>query len=115
MTAQRPQSGRHHGGHVVRTVENRHSVVRRAAIWFHFGGWCDDGDTYETQEYDFEQQLNRFWADVVGPDEHLRLDILSSLAPIKPAWKSVTISSDGTVTIRHTNGSRKAIKPSRRS
>jgi hypothetical protein len=86
-------------------------IQPRSEIWYHFGGWSDEGDTYDTQEFDFEQEFNRFWADVVGPDEHLRQSILSSLASIKPAWKWVTISSGGTVTIRHANGSSKTIKP----
>ena len=80
-------------------------------IWHHLGGWNDEGDTYESQEFDFEQELNRFWADVVGPDEHLRQTILSSLAAIKPEWKSVTISSDGKVTVHHSNGSTKTLEP----
>ncbi|MCH7813121.1 MAG: hypothetical protein IID40_03780 [Planctomycetes bacterium] len=80
-------------------------------IWYHLGGWSDEGDTYDTQKFEFEQELDRFWADVVGPDEHLRQSILSSLAGIKPEWKSVTVSSGGTVTIQHVNGSRKTIEP----
>jgi len=80
-------------------------------IWHHLGGWNDEGDTYESQEFDFEQELNRFWADVVGPDEHLRQSILSSLAAIKPEWKSVTISSDATVTVQYTDGAEKTLEP----
>ena len=85
--------------------------VSASEIWHHLGGWYDDGDTYDTQEFNFEQELNRFWADVVGPDEHLRQGILSSLAAIKPEWKSVTISSDGTVTVQYTDGAEKTLEP----
>jgi hypothetical protein len=35
-------------------------------IWYHLGGWSDEGDTYDTQLADFEEQLNLFWADVIG-------------------------------------------------
>ena len=80
-------------------------------IWHHLGGWNDEGDTYESQEFDFEQELNRFWAHVVGPDEHLRRSILSSLAAIKPEWKSVSISSDGIVTVQHSDGAEKTLEP----
>jgi hypothetical protein len=80
-------------------------------IWHHLGGWSDEGDTYDTQAFDFEQELNRFWADVVGPDEHLRQSIVASLAAIRPKWTSVTISAKGIVTIRRKNGSRKILKP----
>jgi hypothetical protein len=84
-------------------------------IWHHLGGWSDEGDTYATQAFDFEQELNRFWADVVGPDEHLRQSILACLAAIRPKWSSVTISAKGIVTIRRKNGSRKILKPPQRA
>jgi hypothetical protein len=41
-------------------------------IWHHLGGWNEDGDTYDTQLVDFERELDRFWADLIGPDEQLR-------------------------------------------
>ena len=80
-------------------------------IWHHFGGWYDDGDTYDTQAYDFEQELNRVWADVVGPDEHLRQNILASLAGIKPDWKSVMVSANRVVTVQYTDGAEKTLEP----
>ena len=85
--------------------------VSPSGIWHHFGGWSDEGDTYETQEAQFEDELKRFWAELAGPDEHLRRSILASLAGIQPEWKSVTISSDGTVTFHHTDGSAKTLEP----
>ena len=80
-------------------------------IWHHLGGWSDEGDTYDTQQFYFEQELNRFWAHVVGPDEHLRRNIVASLAGIQPEWESVTISSDGTVTVQYTDGAEKTLEP----
>jgi len=80
-------------------------------IWHHLGGWSDEGDTYETQEFNFEQELNRFWAHVVGPDKHLRQGVLSSLAAIKPEWKSVTVTPNGVVTVQYTDGAEKTLEP----
>lgn len=81
-------------------------------IWYHFGGWSDDGDTYDTQLAQFEEDLDRFWANVVGPDEHLRRNILRILQAIHPKWERVTVSADGVVIIRHADGSEKTLQPS---
>lgn len=84
-----------------------------AQIWHHLGGWSEDGDTYDTQEYQFEQELNRFWAELMGPDEHLRRELLEALDGLKEKWHSVTIAHNGRVTICRANGKSRTIKPAR--
>ena len=37
-----------------------------SAIWYHLGGYNDDGDTYDTQEYEFGKTMDQFWADFIG-------------------------------------------------
>jgi hypothetical protein len=74
------------------------ALVRAPFAFFvttNFGGWCDEGDTYDTQLCSFEQELDRFWADLLGPDEQLRRGIMAALAGLKPAWKAVKVSGDG--------------------
>ena len=80
-------------------------------IWHHFGGWSEEGDRYDTQISQFEQELDRFWTELAGPDEQLRLAILESLADIQPRWRSVTVRAHGLVTIRHANGSKTVLRP----
>jgi hypothetical protein len=80
-------------------------------IWYHLGGWSEDGDTYDTQLNDFEQELNRFWADLLGPDEQLRRSILAAVTEIRPEWQTVLVAHNGTVTIRLPDGSEKVIRP----
>ncbi len=111
VPAERPKSAPEWASECILVTPEAEGHLAASEIWYHFGGWSGEGDTYDTQEADFEQELNRFWANVVGPDEHLRQSILSSLAPIKPKWTSVTISAKGTVTIRRKNGSRTTLKP----
>lgn len=47
-------------------------VTRRAQdlwfsnIWYFVDSYYDEGDTYETQEREFEEELDRFWAGVDG-------------------------------------------------
>ena len=79
-------------------------------IWFHLGGWCDEGDTYDTQFEQFEEDLDRFWAQLIGPDENLRQRILAALDNLTD-WKEVTISPDGKVVIHFNNGSERTIEP----
>lgn len=80
-------------------------------IWHHLGGWYDEGDTYDTQAVQFEEQLDRFWVQMIGSDEQLRASIQAVLVGIQPAWRTVTASANGTVTIRYRDGSKKAIQP----
>ncbi len=82
-----------------------------AHIWFHLGGWSDEGDTYDTQESEFTESLDRFWALLVGPDEQLRRDLMAAADGIKPKWKAVTLSANGTVRIRFKRGKAKVVRP----
>ena len=41
--------------------------LQPSEIWHHFGGWSDGGDCYETQETQFTEQLEEFWARLLGP------------------------------------------------
>jgi hypothetical protein len=89
--------------------------LQPSEIWYHLGGWSDEGDTYDTQAQQFEEDLERFWVCLVGPDEQRRRSILNALRCIKPEWQSVTISSDGVVRIRHTDGSEQTLQPPKTS
>ena len=80
-------------------------------IWFHFGGWGDEGDTYDTQEYQFTEDLERFWALLVGPDEQLRRNLVTAAEGITPKWRAVTLSANGTVRIRFKRGKAKVVRP----
>ncbi len=78
-------------------------------IWYHLGGFSEDSDSYDTQEYNFEQELDRFWAELIGPDEHLRRQLLRETDHIKPEWHTIVIASKGDVTIHFTDGTIKAL------
>jgi len=95
---------------VTREAEERLSP---SEIWYHFGGWSDEGDTYDTQLSSFEQELDRFWADLVGPDEQLRRSIMAALAVLKPAWKSVKVFASGKIRVQLKDRTTKVIQPPR--
>jgi hypothetical protein len=79
-------------------------------IWHHFGGWSEDGDTYDTQLYQFGEELNRFWADILGPEEFLRNKLLGTISDFASKWKKLTIHDDGTMTILYEDGTEKTCK-----
>lgn len=87
--------------------------LRPSEIWYHFGGWCDEGDTYDTQLGSFEQELDRFWADLLGPDEQLRRSIMAALAGLKLAWKSVKVFANGKIRVQLKDRTTKVIQPPR--
>jgi hypothetical protein len=80
-------------------------------IWYHLGGWNEDGDTYETQQVAFEEDINDFWANLIGPDEQLRQSIIAPLNRIRLEWKAVHVYPDGRVRIEHTDGPEMMIQP----
>jgi hypothetical protein len=80
-------------------------------IWYHLGGWSDDGDTYDTQLASFEEQLNLFWADVIGPGEYLRIRLLDCLRDFHIEWQSVSIEANGKVWISYKDGSAQMLQP----
>ena len=41
-------------------------------IWFHIGGFDFEGDSYDTQLYYFEKELDEFWNELIGPYETVR-------------------------------------------
>ncbi len=98
--------------------EDRVAVTREAGgrlstseVWYHLGGYSDEGDTYESQEHDFERELDRFWADVAGPDEHIRRRLFSQAYNAGEDWQQVTITADGVVTVQFADGTSKTMLP----
>jgi len=79
-------------------------------IWYHCGGWSDEGDTYDTQLYYFEQDLEQFWAGLIGPGQYLRAKIWECLFGIVTNWQRITIDADQTVSILYKDGTEKVFK-----
>jgi hypothetical protein len=96
--------------HVLVTPGARH--LRPSEVWHHLGGCSDEGDTYDTQQHDFEQQLDQFWMQWVGPDEQLRQGLRGAAASIQAPWNRITLFPSGTVTIRFTDGTARTLRPS---
>ncbi len=80
-------------------------------IWFHLGGWSEDGDTYDTQLEDFEKGLNLFWADLMGPGEYFRQRLLECLAEFNLNWQAVSIEANGKVWITYKDGTAQMLQP----
>ena len=79
-------------------------------ILYHLGGYSDEGDTWDTQINQFDEEMQRFWDKLHGPDESLRRKLMETMYG-KDDWTKVTISAAGTVTIHFKDGSRRAIRP----
>jgi hypothetical protein len=112
--AKAPQSPQGERGwadeHVLVTAQAQDSL-QPSEIWYHLGGWHDEGDTYDTQLSTFEEDLNSFWADLIGPDEQLRQSIIAPLNRIAPEWRATHVYPDGRVWIEHADGTEKTIQP----
>jgi hypothetical protein len=80
-------------------------------IWYHLGGFNDDGDTYDTQLHNVSEQLDAFWMRLTGPEEPMRSKLMECLSDLPQGWRSVTVQPDGRVTIRHGDDSEKTLLP----
>ncbi len=93
------------------TPRARDNPACQRLLWDHLGGELDYGDTKDTQLEHLDEEMQRYWAEVVGPDEHLRTKIMDLLEDTRPEWRSVTVSSDGRMIIQSADGSEKIIRP----
>ena len=89
-------------------------ILSPSHIWYHLGGWSDEGDTYDTQENSFTQELDQFWALLVGPDEQFRRNLIGAIEGLKKNWKTITLSPNGTVRLEFRDGSKKIVRPPKR-
>jgi hypothetical protein len=62
---------------------------------------------------DFEEQLNLFWATVVGPGEYLRQRLLECIQDFDIKWKQISVESNGKVWITYTDGTAQMLQPPR--
>lgn len=106
-----PTDGNRWGTERVLVTPEAQRRLQPFEIMYHLGGFSDEGDSYDTQELTFERELDHFWADLVGPDEHLRQSILEVLSHIPDDWREVTVYRAGIVSIKHADGSNKTLLP----
>jgi len=83
-------------------------------IWFHIGGFDLEGDSYDTQLYYFEKELDEFWNELVGPYESLRSELLSALSGnygLYDKWQKITIAADNSLEIFFKDGKKQRVNP----
>ncbi len=83
-------------------------------LWYHLGGFNDEGDSYETQQYYVEQELDAFWSDLIGPHEQLRHDLVKRINQhycISGKWQKTIIEENGIVRIMHKDGKTEIVSP----
>ena len=76
--------------------------VEEGLLMLCLGGYSDDGDTWETQEYYFEENLREFWNSLRGEYENLKLKVLDGIKhnmPCSKNWSKIVINKDETVEI----------------
>lgn len=83
-------------------------------IWYHLGGFDEEGDSYDTQLDYFEKDLDEFWSELVGPYESLRQQIQSLLSRqynIREKWKRVIVNSDDSLELIFNDGKTELVIP----
>ena len=80
-------------------------------IWFHLGGYSDEGDSFDTQLSYFEKELDEFWNELIGPYETVRQQLIKELYPLYEKWQKITIFSDNSLEIVFKDGRRQRVNP----
>jgi len=80
-------------------------------IWFHIGGFDLEGDSYDTQLYYFEKELDEFWNELIGPYESVRQQLIKELYPLYNKWQKVTILEDSSLEILFKDGTKERVTP----
>lgn len=80
-------------------------------IWYHMGGFNDEGDSYDTQLWQFEKLLDEFWNELIGPHESLRQKLLDDMACLYDEWQKAVITEDGRLEIHFKDGSCREVRP----
>jgi hypothetical protein len=88
------------------------SRLTTSELIYHLGGYSDDGDTWETQEAQFSEQLDHFWDRLVGPDENLRRRIFETIGSLGN-WRQITLTPNGRMVIQLKNGKQRKLQPPR--
>ena len=106
--AMKPWSGEgqkpYYGDDKVYVTPAAQHQLSQSQMWYHLGGFSDDGDTFETQEHDFSQELDAFWMRLAGPNEPRRAKLVECLSDLKEGWESATVYQDGRVVLRQADG-----------
>jgi hypothetical protein len=70
-------------------------------------------DTYDTQEEQFQEELEAFWQQLVGPHESLRTQLMTATEKLAKGWRQVTIRPSGKVVILQKDKSEQVLAPPR--
>ena len=87
-------------------------------LWYHLGGYNDEGDSFDTQQYYAAKELDEFWNDLIGPHEQLRHKLIKRVdqhRPIFNKWHKVVINEDGSILIICKDGKTEIVKPPKAS
>jgi hypothetical protein len=93
---------------VLVTLDARESLDP-SDIWYHLGGYSDEGDSYDTQLCQFKEALGLFWSTLIGPGEYLRTRLLNCLRSFDLDWQTIAIHSNGTLSLTHKDGTKETV------
>ena len=100
-----------HGYDAVYLTPDARHRLSDTEIWHHMGGFHDEGDTWDTQKYEFSRELETIWAELEGPDEPLRRSLFDAAYHIQGDWAAVTLFRGGRMTITNQDGAARTIAP----
>ena len=114
MANEPPQKGCKWHDEALYVTQAAQRELGRDNLWYHLGGYSDEGDTYETQQYYVEKDLDEFWSELIGPHEQFRHELIKCVNlhyRISGKWQKVTIEENGMVRIIYKDGKSEIVNP----
>jgi hypothetical protein len=111
VVTETPRNARQWPYQLVCVTKKAARTLSGANIWFHFGGYDEEGDSYDTQLYYFEEQLQGFWNELAGPYETLRRQLTGQLYQLDDKWQKVTVFEDDSIEIFFKDGRKERVRP----
>ncbi|HBG27646.1 MAG: hypothetical protein A2Y10_10410 [Planctomycetes bacterium GWF2_41_51] len=105
------KDGRQWSDETVCVTKEARKNLSSESIWFHLGGYSDEGDCFDTQLSYFEKEMDEFWNELIGPYETVRQQLVKELYPLYEKWQKITIFSDESLEIVFKDGRRQRVNP----
>jgi len=102
---------RHWHDETVCVTKEARKNLSSESIWFHLGGYSEDGECFDTQLSFVEKELDEFWNELIGPYETVRQQLVKELYPLYEKWQKITIFSDESLEIVFKDGRRQRVNP----
>ena len=113
MVSEKPTEQYRWHSEALYVTESARREVSDENLWYHLGGYNCEGDSYETQQYEIEQEINEFWSELIGPYENLRHELMTRISlhyRLYDKWQKIILEETGDMKILLKDGKSESVR-----